>query len=46
MAGITNNQLSPVDLSEVAYKCKNVPVEGELVKIAETWASVLEINEY
>lgn len=34
MAGITNNQLSPVDLSEVAYKCKNVPVEGELVKIA------------
>lgn len=34
MAGIINNQLSPVDLSEVAYKCKYVPVDGELVKIA------------
>ncbi|MGI6084398.1 MAG: 6-phosphofructokinase [Acetivibrionales bacterium] len=34
MAGIRNNVLYPVDLSEVAYKCKSVPVDGELVRIA------------
>jgi phosphofructokinase-like protein len=34
MAGIVNNQLSPVDLAEVAGKCKYVPIEGELVRIA------------
>lgn len=34
MAGIVNNQLSPIDLSEVAGKCKYVPVDGELVRIA------------
>ncbi len=34
MTGIVNNQLAPVDLSEVAGKCKYVPVDGELVKIA------------
>lgn len=34
MAGIVNNQLSPVDLAEVAGKCKFVPIDGELVRIA------------
>lgn len=34
MAGISNNALCPIDLSEVAYKCKHVPVDGELVRIA------------
>ncbi len=34
MAGIVNNELAPVELSEVAGKSKFVPVNGELVKIA------------
>lgn len=34
MTGIVNNQLAPVNLSEVAGKCKYVPVDGELVRIA------------
>jgi len=34
MAGIVNNQISPIDLAEVAGKCKYVPVDGELVRIA------------
>jgi 6-phosphofructokinase 1 len=34
MAGIINNGLCPIDLAQVANKCKNVPVDGELVRIA------------
>ena len=34
MAGIVNNELCPIDLTEVANKCKHVPVDGELVRIA------------
>lgn len=34
MAGIRNNVLYPIDLSDVAYKSKYVPVDGELVRIA------------
>jgi 6-phosphofructokinase 1 len=34
MAGIVNNELCPIDLAEVANKCKHVPVDGELVRIA------------
>ncbi len=34
MAGIVNNVLCPIDLSEVANQCKHVPVDGELVRIA------------
>lgn len=34
MAGIVNGQLSPIDLSEVAGRCKHVPIDGELVQIA------------
>ena len=34
MAGIINQQLSPIDLSEVVGKVRFVPVDGELVKIA------------
>lgn len=34
MTGITNNQLSPIDLSKVAYKYKYIPVDGELMRIA------------
>lgn len=34
MAGITNQELSPIELSEVAGKGRFVPVDGELVRIA------------
>lgn len=34
MTGIVNNELSPIELSKVAYKSKYVPVDGELVRIA------------
>ncbi|NLX65074.1 MAG: 6-phosphofructokinase [Clostridiaceae bacterium] len=34
MAGIINNELCPIDLEKVANKCKHVPVDGELVRIA------------
>lgn len=34
MAGIKNNVLCPIELSDVAYKCKHVPFDGELVRIA------------
>ncbi|MGI6623459.1 MAG: 6-phosphofructokinase [Acetivibrionales bacterium] len=34
MAGIVNDQLSPITLSEVVGKCKYVPIDGELVRIA------------
>lgn len=34
MAGITNHELTPVDLSKVAGKGRFVPIDGELVRIA------------
>lgn len=34
MAGIVNNEICPIDLEKVAYNCKHVPVDGELVRIA------------
>jgi len=34
MAGILNQQLSPIDLSKVVGRSKTVPVDGELVRIA------------